>query len=318
MARPSDLSFRQLEYLVALADTRGFRRAAQRANVSQPALSAQVRQAGAVLGLPLFERSHRGVLPTPAGEVVVARARRVLREAEDLLAEARRWWDPFQGSWRLGLIPTVAPYLLPEILPAVARAHPELRLLLREERTPVLVRELAAGGLEAAILAEVPDLGDLARVPLAEDPFLLAAPRNHPLAGKTAIALADLDQVPMLLLEDGHCLRGQALAFCAKAGAREADFRASSLATLVQMVASGLGLTLLPRLCAPLERSRADLALRPFVEPAPSRRLVLAWRQGSPLAGALASFAGEMREHWPGRSKSDAPGRPRPPRPGRD
>jgi LysR family hydrogen peroxide-inducible transcriptional activator len=252
-----------------------------------------------MLGLQLFERSQRGVLPTPAGEAVVARARRLLREAGDLLAAARSWRDPYQGSWRLGLIPTVAPYLLPEIMPGVARAHPDLRLLLREERTPVLVQELAAGGLEAAILAEVPDLGDLARAPLAEDPFLLAAPRSHPLAGKPAIALEDLDHAPMLLLEDGHCLRGQALDVCAKAGAREADFRASSLATLVQMVASGLGLTLLPRLCAPLERTRADLALRPFSPPAPGRRLVLAWRQGSPLAGALAGFAEELKHHWP-------------------
>jgi LysR family hydrogen peroxide-inducible transcriptional activator len=230
---------------------------------------------------------------------VVARARRVLREAEDLLASARQWQDPFQGSWRLGLIPTVAPYLLPDILPPLARAHPGLRLLLREERTPVLVQELAAGGLEAAILAEVPDLGDLARAPLAEDPFLLAAPRDHPLAGKGKVALRDLEGAPMLLLEDGHCLRGQALDFCAKAGAREADFRASSLPTLAQMVAGGLGLTLLPSLCAPLESARADLTLRPFAEPAPGRRLVLAWRHGSPLAGALETFAGEVRAIFP-------------------
>jgi LysR family transcriptional regulator, hydrogen peroxide-inducible genes activator len=301
MARPSDLTFRQLEYLVALADTLGFRKAAQRTNVSQPALSAQVQQVEAALGLQLFERSHRGVLVTPAGAAVVARARQLLRDADDLLAAARHWRDPYTGSWRLGLIPTVAPYLLPEILPFVARAHPELRLLLREERTPVLVQELVAGTLDAAILAEVPDLGDLARAPLAEDPFLLAAPRSHPLARKRTIALRDLDHASMLLLEDGHCLRGQALEFCAKAGAREADFRASSLSTLVQMVGSGLGLTLLPRLCAPLEQGRADLVLRPFAKPAPSRRLVLAWRHGSPLAAALASFAGELRGIWPGR-----------------
>jgi LysR family hydrogen peroxide-inducible transcriptional activator len=294
-----------LEYIVALADTLGFRRAAERAHVSQPALSAQIQQAEAVLGVQLFERNQRRVLLTPAGEAVVARARRVLREAEDLLASARHWQDPFQGSWRLGLIPTVAPYLLPSILPVVVRAHPGLRLLLREERTPVLVRELVSGGLEAAILAEVPDLGDLVRAPLAEDPFLLATPRDHPLARKTRVALGDLEGAPMLLLEDGHCLRGQALAFCAKSGAREADFRASSLSTLVQMVAGGLGLTLLPSLCAPLERTRASLALRPFVSPAPGRRLVLAWRAGSPLAAALEAFAGELRACWPGAHAED-------------
>lgn len=305
MSRPSDLTFRQLEYLVALADTLGFRKAAQRANVSQPALSAQIQQMESVLGLQLFERSHRGVLPTPAGEAVVARARRLLREADDLLGAARGWRDPFQGSWRLGLIPTVAPYLLPDILPAVAQVHPDLRLLLREERTPVLVRELAAGHLEAAILADVPDLGDLVRAPLAEDPFLLAAPRNHPLARKRTVTIRDLDQAPLLLLEDGHCLRGQALAFCAKSGAREADFRASSLSTLVQMVASGLGLTLLPSLCAPLEQSRAGLVLRPFAKPVPSRQLVLAWRPGTPLAASLATFAQELRDHWPRIERAD-------------
>jgi LysR family hydrogen peroxide-inducible transcriptional activator len=302
MPRPADLTFRQLEYLVALADTLGFRKAARQVNVSQPALSSQVQQVEAVLGVQLFERTRRRVLLTPAGAVVVARARRLLREAEDLLAAAGQCGDPFQGSWRLGLIPTVAPYLLPGILPDVARLHPHLRLLLREERTPVLVRELAAGGLEAAILAEVPDLGDLEREPLAQDPFLLAAPRNHPLARRRRVALADLEGAPMLLLEDGHCLRGQALAFCAQAGAREADFRASSLGTLVQMVAGGLGLTLLPSLCAPLERTRARLAVRPFQDPAPARQLVLAWRHGSPVEPALRTFAQDLRDHWPARA----------------
>jgi LysR family hydrogen peroxide-inducible transcriptional activator len=309
MPRPSDLTFRQLEYLVALADTLGFHRAAERAHVSQPALSAQVQQAEAILGVQLFERNQRRVLLTPAGTMVVTRARRVLREAEELLSAARLYTDPFQGSWRLGLIPTIAPYLLPEILPGIRLAHPDLRLLLREERTPVLVQELQCGGLEAAILAEVEELGDLVRVPLAEDPFLLAAPLGHPLARKRRIALADLDQAQMLLLEDGHCLRGQALAFCAKAGAREADFRASSLATLVQMVAGGMGLTLLPTLCAAMEGGRAGLVLRPFSRPAPGRRLVLAWRNGSALAGALETFAGELRAGWPAAPGNEVGGR---------
>ena len=193
--------------------------------MSQPALSSQVQQVEAVLGVQLFERTQRRVLLTLAGAVVVARARRLLREAEDLLAAAGQCGDPFQGSWRLGLVQRGAASLPPGILPAVARLHARACACccLREERTPVLVRELAAGGLEAAILAEVPDLGDLEREPLAQDPFLLAAPRNHPLARRRRVALADLEGAPMLLLEDGHCLRGQALAFCAQAGAREAD-----------------------------------------------------------------------------------------------
>lgn len=299
MARPSDLSLRQLEYLVALADTLGFHRAAARVHVSQPSLSAQIQQVEATLGLRLFERDHRRVILTPAGEAVVARARRILQEARDLLQDAQAWEDPFQGTWRLGVIPTVAPYLLPEVLPALALAHPDLRLRLREERTPVLLAELAAGGLEAALLAEGTDLGDLARVPLREDPFLLAAPLHHPVARKARVSLRDLEGQPLLLLEDGHCLRGQALAFCGEAGAREVDFRASSLPTLVQMVAAGQGLTLLPSLCAPLEGGRTPLALRPFRPPGPARTLVLAWRRESPLAAALETFAEDLRRAWP-------------------
>jgi LysR family hydrogen peroxide-inducible transcriptional activator len=299
MTRPSDLSFRQLEYLVALADTLGFHRAAERVHVSQPTLSAQIQQVEATLGLRLFERDHRRVFLTPAGEEVVARARRILQEARDLLVSAQAWRDPFQSTWRLGVIPTVAPYLLPEVLPALASAHPGLRLKLREERTPVLLAELAAGGLEAAILAEGTDLGDLVRSPLREDPFLLAAPLHHPVARKARVTLRDLEGQPLLLLEDGHCLRGQALAFCGEAGVREVDFRASSLPTLVQMVAAGLGLTLLPDLCAAVEGGRAPLALRPFGRPGPGRTLVLAWRRESPLAGALETFAGDLRRAWP-------------------
>ena len=299
MARISDLTLRQLEYVVAVADRLGFHRAAQALAVSQPSLSAQIQQVEATLGVRLFERDRRRVLLTPAGAAVAARARQVLREAEELLGTAQRWQDPFQSSWRLGLIPTVAPYLLPGILPAVRRAHPDLRLLLREERTPVLVRELEAGNLDAAVLAEVPDLGELARCPLAEDAFLLAAPSGHHLARKREVALADLQHEPLLLLEDGHCLRGQVLALCAQSGVREADFRASSLPTLVQMVSLGLGLTLIPALCAGLERGRADLALRPFADPAPGRTLVLAWRAGSFLAQVMPTFARELRECWP-------------------
>jgi LysR family hydrogen peroxide-inducible transcriptional activator len=299
MPRPSDLTFRQLEYAVALADTLGFHRAAEKANVSQPALSAQIQQAEAILGVRLFERDHRRVLLTPAGEEVVARARRILLEAEDLIGAAKRWRDPFQGRWRLGVIPTVAPYLLPEVLPAIAKAHPELRLLLREERTPVLLRDLEAGRVEAAILAEGPDLGDLERAPLAEDPFLLALPARHPLAKKAKVTLEDLHGAELLLLEDGHCLRGQALAFCGETGLREVDFRASSLPTLMQMVAAGTGVTLLPQLCAKAERARARIALRAFAAPAPGRALVLAWRRGSPLAEALEAFARTLRKAWP-------------------
>ena len=301
MPRPADLTFRQLEYLVALADTLGFHRAAERVHVSQPALSAQVQQAEAVLGVQLFERNQRRVLLTAAGA-------RWWPGPGGCCARPRTCW-PAPAS--AGPVPgQLAPGAHPHrgALPAAGDpagrgpAHPHLRLLLREERTPVLVRELADGGLEAAILAEVPDLGDLEREALAQDPSSWRRPGTTPWRASAGWPWRTWRAPPMLLLEDGHCLRGQALAFCAQAGAREADFRASSLATLVQMVAGGLGLTLLPSLCAPLERSRAHLALRPFPDPAPARQLVLAWRHGSPVEPALRTFAQDLRDHWPARA----------------
>jgi LysR family hydrogen peroxide-inducible transcriptional activator len=287
---------RQLQYVVAVADTLGFRRAAERCAVSQPTLSAQIQQLEGVLGVTLFERDRRRVLVTAAGEEVVARARRVLVETEDLLAAATRARDPFAGTFRVGVIPTVAPYFLPEITQVLARAYPQLRLVFREEKTEDTVRDLWSGALDAGLVALEADLGDLAHAVVLHDPFVLALPKGHRLAKKAKVSEKDLDDEEVLLLEDGHCLRAQALAVCQKAGAHELDLRATSLATLVQMVAGSKAVTLLPELAVSVENRRAQLDIRPFLAPAPSRTLVLGWRPQSPFAAAFRRMATTLRE----------------------
>ncbi|TSC25228.1 LysR substrate-binding domain-containing protein [Corallococcus sp. Z5C101001] len=301
MASLNDLSLRQLEYVVAVAETLGFRRAAERCHVSQPALSAQIQQLEAVLGVKLFERDARRVLLTPEGRELVARARRVLTEAEDLLTAAARMGDPFAGPLHLGAIPTVAPYVLPEVVPALVKRYPKLRLRLREEKTALLMRDMDEGRLDAALLAVDTELGRaVEHEVIAEDPFVVAAPPGHPLEKKQQVQLRDLDEEEVLLLEDGHCFRSQTLALCTRVGAREVDFRATSLTTLAQMVMAAGGITLLPKLAVPMENRQGQLVVRPFAPPGPGRTLALAWRPGHPRAEALRAIAGTLRSAWPG------------------
>jgi LysR family hydrogen peroxide-inducible transcriptional activator len=290
-----DISLRQLQYVVAVAETLGFRRAAERCAVSQPTLSAQIQQLEAVLGVKLFERDRSGVLLTSAGAEVVVRARRVLVETEDLLAVATRARDPFTGTFRIGVIPTVAPYFLPEVTQILARKYPHLRLVFREEKTETAVRDLWAGRLDAGLVALEADLGDLEHAEVMRDPFVVALPKGHPLTKKKKIAQADLDDQEVLLLEDGHCFRSQALALCAKAGAREMGLRATSLATLVQMVAGSAAVTLLPDLAVSVENRNAQLEIRPFSAPVPARTIALVWRPHSPFADAFRQTAATLR-----------------------
>ena len=299
MPTPHDLSLQKLQYVVAIADTLGFRKAAELCHVSQPALSAQVRELEETLGVKLFERDRRRVLVTVAGADLVARARRVLREAGDFVEAAVRLGDPLAGPLRLGVIPTIAPYLLPEAVPAVMARFPKLRLLFREEKTEVLVETLASGKLDAAVLALEADIGELSHAVIAADPFVLAAPKNHPLARKRTIHAEDLEGETVLLLDDGHCLRGQALSYCSSARANEASFRATSLSTLASMVSSGIGVTLLPQLSVPIENRRGQLAIRPFAAPQPSRTVALVWRSSSPMVKALKDLAAVLRKAWP-------------------
>lgn len=293
---PHPITLRQLQYVVAVADARSFRKAAELCRVSQPSLSAQVAQLEEALGASLFERERRPVLPTPAGAEVVERARKLLVETDDLIEAARRLRDPLAGTLRIGVIPTVSPYLLPLVVPALRRAHPELTVLWTEEKTEVLVTRLGDGDLDAALLALDSSVAHLEHEVIARDPFVLATPAKHPLGRpRTPVKLSELAGATVLLLDDGHCFRDQALAFCSRARAHEADFRATSLSTLSQMVAAGAGVTLLPRLALGTESRRGSLAVRSFAAPAPSRTIVLAWRAHSPLGPALQRLAVSLR-----------------------
>jgi LysR family hydrogen peroxide-inducible transcriptional activator len=292
-----NFTLRQLQYIVAVADTLSFRRAAERCNVSQPSLSAQIAEIESALGVPLFERDRRGVLITPAGQELVARGRRVLVEADDLVEAANRFIDPLAGTLRIGVIPTIAPYLLPGVVPALRKAYPRLMLIWIEDKTEVLVRKVNQGELDAALLALEANLGDLEHDVVAVDPFVLATPKSYPLGrDNKPVTRNQLRGERMLLLDDGHCFRDQVLEYCSGSKMEELGFRATSLSTLSQMVSSGAGITLLPSIAVPMEAGRSQLSVRPFSKPAPFRTLVLAWRRRSALAETLRKIAGTLRE----------------------
>jgi len=277
-----EVTIRQLEYLVALAETENFGRAAEQCFVTQPALSAQIAQLEKTLGIDLIERGRKATL-TPAGEAAVARARDILEDLRRLRDETGTFLSPLAGRIRLGALPTVAPYLLPQAMPALRQAYPRLQLELREAPARELAAALQSGSLDLVLTVLGEDLGAVEEWRILEDPFLLLAPAGHPLLGRRSLAQADLVGHPLLLLEDGHGLNPQVLEACAlRAGPTASDFRASSLGTLVGMVASGLGVTLLPELAAEAEvRSDSGLKLARFETPEPKRELGLAWRRGA-------------------------------------
>ncbi len=290
------LTLRQLEYVVAVADHRSFRRAAEACAVTQPALSAQIAQLEETLGVQIFERDRRKVLVTPTGADLVARARATLSSASELVDAARSAAQPLSGTLRLGVIPTIAPYLLPVVLPAVRAAYPRLRLVLREEQTASVMAQLDDGRLDAGILA-LPVDGDFAALALFREDFVLAAPVAHRLARRARLREDDLEDEDVLLLEDGHCLRDQALAVCGNAGSHEvAELRATSLPTLVQMVASGQGITLLPEMAAAVLAARGSGVHLTRFAPAPGRDVGLVWRMSSARGRELAMLGDVIRE----------------------
>jgi LysR family hydrogen peroxide-inducible transcriptional activator len=292
---------RHLRYLCTLAETLHFGRAAALCGVTQSTLSAGIQEIEAVLGASLVERSRRSVLLTPLGHGVVERARRILRENEDLVAVTRAGGDPLSGELRLGVIPTVGPYLLPRALPALNEAYPKLRLYLREDQTTPLVEQLGAGRLDALVLALPYDIGDLATMSLGRDALMLVCPASHRLAAKARITAADLDDAKLLMLEDGHCLRSQSLRACQLSGAeRHEVFQGTSLRTLVPMVGSGLGLTLLPRMALEAELPRdGSLVARPLATPTGAREIVLAWRPTSARAAEFRLLGETLRKAMP-------------------
>ena len=286
-----------MQYAVAIADLGSFRKAAEACHVAQPSLSAQLAQLEQQLGLVLFERRRRGTLVTAPGQALIAHMRLVLTAAEDLVDAAREAADPLTGELALGVIPTVSPYVLPLIVGALRETLPALAIRWVEDKTPNLRDALAEGRLDGALLALEAELGDVETLALAKDRFVLAAPPGHALtAGKRPIRLDALADAPVLLLDDGHCMRDQTLALCRSANAHTLELRATSMATLVQMTASGLGVTLLPELAIAVENRMGSLGLRTFAAPQPYRTIGLAWRRRSARAATLRAVGGVITQ----------------------
>ena len=291
------MNLRDLRYLVALADEKHFGRAAERSHVSQPTLSAQIRKLEEYLGAPLVERQPRRVSLTGTGERVVARARRLLQEADAIIELARADRDPLSGNLKLALIPTVGPYLLPLVALRLRRELPKLKLFLYEYQTATLLEKLHAGEIDVGILALPVPLDGLDSESLYDEAFTLAVPAGHELAGRDRVKIADLADETLLLLEDGHCLRDQALEVCSRVSVREsADYRATSLETLRQMVAAGHGVTLLPELAAGGGGSSARaLRVKQFSKPVPVRTIGAVWRKSTTREAAIRAVADCIR-----------------------
>lgn len=295
------LTLRDLEYVVAVAESRHFGRAAQACHVSQPALSAQIRKIETMLGLDLFERSNRKVMVTDAGAAVVDQARIVLQEARKLVEISSPSRGPLTGTLRLGAIATLGPYLMPHLLGSFRTQFPALNLLMKEGLTAELVHELKSGTLDAALMSPTVEDPSLRFIPLFFEPFWLAAPKDHPLLQRPHLGGRDLHPNEMVLLEDGHCLKNQTLDLCpANRRGGQRQFQATSIETLRHLVSSGFGYTVLPYLAI-----RDDPRLRKWIDyrqlegKAPGREIVLACRKRFPLMGQMDMLAGFIREHLP-------------------
>ncbi len=288
------MNIRAIQYLVTLAEVRHFSRAAERCHVSQPTLSTQIRKLEEELGVQLVERHPRQVMLTPVGEEIVERGRTVLGEIEAMRAISRRSRDPHGGTVRIGIFPTLAPYLLPHVVPLIRKQFPKLTLRLFEEKTEDVLEMLEQGRLDAGLLALPVNHEGFHVRELFEEPFLLAVPGGHPLGNKQTVDMSDLEDQELLLLEDGHCLRDQALEVCQLAGAHEQlDFHATSMETLRQMVAANTGITLMPALAVKPPVAHTDyLITRPFNPPGPARKIAMVWRKTSALGDFLDELAG--------------------------
>ncbi len=291
------MNIRALQYFVKLAELKHFSKAADACFVSQPTLSTQVRKLEDELGISLVERAPRKIMLTPIGEDIAHRARHILRDIEQIKDAARRSKDPETGTIKLGIFPTLAPYLLPHVIPVIRRRYPDLRMQLSEEKTEVILNMLDQGRLDAGLLALPVEEPGMEVEILFDEPFVAAMPASHPLSDKQSIGLKDLEGQELLLLEEGHCLRQHALAVCELSGAVErVDFHATSMETLRQMVAANAGVTLMPVLSVkPPIPSTDNIALRPFNSPAPSRTIALVWRSSSPLGGFLRKLAESLK-----------------------
>jgi LysR family hydrogen peroxide-inducible transcriptional activator len=291
-------SLRHLRYLAALAETKHFGRAAEACFVTQSTLSAGLKELESRLGVTLVERTKRRVMLTPLGEEVVARARRLLSAAGEITELVRASSEPLSGLLNLGVIPTVAPFLLPKVLAKVRKAHPKLRLHLVEDLTARLLERLQAGALDLALIALPYHVPEIETIELGDDPFMLATPPGHPLAGQEHVEAGELEKAPLLLLEEGHCLRDHALAACRLAEAAPAGERlqATSLHTLTQMVAGGMGVTLLPQMAVDAGLVKGTgITTSPLDDPAAKRRIGFAWRPSSPRKAEFKKLAEYFR-----------------------
>jgi LysR family hydrogen peroxide-inducible transcriptional activator len=295
----TDLKLKDLRYLVAVADTRHFGRAAERCFVSQPTLSTQLKKLEEYLGVQLIERQPKRVALTGAGEEIVARARRILESSDEVVTLARAHRDPLAGVLRIAMLPTIGPYLLPRVAREIRKALPRLDLRLYEYPTAAMLTRLRAGEIDLGILALPVDLDGLEARELYDEPFMVAVPATHALASRTSIRPQDLQAETLLLLEDGHCLRDQALAVCNQVGMHEKqDFRATSLETLRQMVATGAGITLLPELATHgAYRQARGVVVRPFARPAPARKIGGIWRKTTARHAAIDAVCTQIAAH---------------------
>ena len=295
----ADLKLKDLRYLVAVADTRHFGRAAERSFVSQPTLSAQLKKLEEYLGVQLIERAPKRVQLTAAGEEVVERARRILEASDEIVDLARGHSDPLAGRLRLALLPTIGPYLLPNVAARLRKSLPRLELMLYEYQTDLMLEKLHSGEIDVGILAFPVPMDGLDSFELYKEPFTVAVPTGHKLAQRSSIRVDDLSHETLLLLEDGHCLRDQALDICSGSDVHEKqDFRATSLETLRQMVAAGVGITLLPELAGRGAYGNArGVAIRPFVKPVPTRTVGAVWRKSTARREAILALCKQIGSH---------------------
>jgi LysR family hydrogen peroxide-inducible transcriptional activator len=295
------MTLQELKYLVALADHGHFGRAAEACFITQSTLSTQIKKLEDFLGVTLFDRSLKRVTPTPIGREILQAARNIVEEAERIREVAKHAQDPMSRTIHLGVIPTLGPYYLPHALTLVHKKHPGLRMLLREEMTPQILEHLADGKLDAGLLA-LPVTDDSLRVePLFYEPFYAALPAGHALARRDVLKVSDIMAEKLLLLDEGHCLRDQALDVCGAGSAGREEVRATSLETLRQMVGMGLGLTLLPALAvdAGPRQSKKSVEIRPFKSPPPGRTIALAWRKRAPFPESFERLAQTLKNALP-------------------
>jgi LysR family transcriptional regulator, hydrogen peroxide-inducible genes activator len=296
------MNLKDLKYLVALADTGHFGRAAERTFVSQPTLSSQLKKLEGYLGVKLVERHPKNVQLTDVGKQIVVRARHMLSEGDEIVALARNNTDPLAGKLKVALIPTIGPYLLPRVMQKIRKALPDLGLMLYEHQTEELLRRLKGGEFDLGIVALPVEQEGLESRELYREAFTVALPNNHPLAQRSSIKTADLKGQTLLLLEDGHCLRDQALAFCTTvargrtSGVAGTAFGASSLTTVMQMVAGGYGVTLIPQIAADVEQRDERVKFLRLQNPQPGRSIGLVFRRTSPRKADFAALGEVVKE----------------------